>query len=98
MSIQYLLQDAPEFISRGRRILSVLNGEGTCETLPSRPDVKFDDISGSALDRFDPDLDFDFNSFSRMDKFDALEVGQEVIDSKLDGSSSSDSNSKSEEK
>lgn len=96
MAIDYLVSDTPEYISRGNRILSVLDGSGSVEVLPSRPDAKFDDISSNALDKFDPDIEFDPNSYSRMDKFDALEVGQEVIDSKL-GMSSKDSTSESSE-
>lgn len=72
------------YMSRGQRIMSVLNGEGVVDIVPGSPDVKFDSQSRSAMDRFDPDIDFDPNSYSRMDKFDGLEVGQELVDSALD--------------
>lgn len=72
------------YMSRGQRIMSVLNGEGIVDVIPGSPDVKFDSNSRSAMDKFDPDIDFDPNSFSRMDKFDGLEVGQELVDSALD--------------
>lgn len=77
-------EPSPEYVSRGVRILSVLNGEGVVDLLPGTPDVKFDSQSQSAMDKFDPDIDFDPNSYSRMDKFDALEIGQELVDSALD--------------
>lgn len=77
-------EPSPEYVSRGVRILSVLNGEGVVDLLPGTPDVFFDKLSQSALDKFDPDIDFDPNAYSRMDKFDALEVGQELVDSALD--------------
>nr|DAV72939.1 MAG TPA: hypothetical protein [Microviridae sp.] len=77
-------EPSPEYVSRGVRILSVLNGEGVVDLLPGTPDVSFDKLSQSAMDKFDPDIDFDPNAYSRMDKFDALEVGQELVDSTLD--------------
>lgn len=77
-------EPSPEYVSRGVRILSVLNGEGVVDLLPGTPDVSFDKLSQSAMDKFDPDIDFDPNAYSRMDKFDALEVGQELVDSALD--------------
>lgn len=72
------------YMSRGQRIRSVLSGEGILDLLPGNPDAKFDGMSNSALDRFDPPIDFDPNAYSRMDKFDGLEVGQELVDSALD--------------
>ena len=77
-------EPSPEYVSRGFRILSVLNGEGVVDLLPGTPDVKFDTQSRSAMDKFDPEIDFDPNAYSRMDKFDGLEVGQELVDSALD--------------
>lgn len=71
-------------MSRGQRIMSVLNGEGVVDVVPGAPDVKFDSQSRSAMDKFDPEIDFDPNAYSRMDKFDGLEVGQELVDSTLD--------------
>lgn len=81
------------YMSRGQRIMSVLNGEGVVDVIPGAPDVKFDSQSRSAMDKFDPDIDFDPNSFSRMDKFDGLEVGQELVDSALDSRPPKDSSS-----
>ena len=72
------------YMSRGQRIVSVLNGEGVVDVVPGSPDVKFDSQSRSAMDKFDPEIDFDPNAYSRMDKFDGLEVGQELVDSALD--------------
>lgn len=86
-------EPSPEYISRGVRILSVLNGEGVVDLLPGTPDVFFDKLSQSAMDKFDPDIDFDPNAYSRMDKFDALEVGQELVDSALDFRSSEEASS-----
>lgn len=80
-------------MSRGQRIMSVLNGEGVVDVIPGAPDVKFDTQSQSAMDKFDPDIDFDPNAYSRMDKFDGLEVGQELVDSALDSRPSKDSSS-----
>lgn len=71
-------------MSRGQRIMSVLNGSGVVDVVPGSPDVKFDSQSRSVMDKFDPDIDFDPNAYSRMDKFDGLEVGQELVDSALD--------------
>lgn len=82
-----------EYMSRGQRIMSVLNGEGVVDVIPGSPDVKFDSQSQSAMDKFDPDIDFDPNAYSRMDKFDGLEVGQELVDSALDSRPSDKSSS-----
>lgn len=81
------------YMSRGQRIMSVLNGEGVVDVVPGSPDVKFDSQSRSAMDKFDPDIDFDPNAYSRMDKFDGLEVGQELVDSALDSRSPDKSSS-----
>lgn len=78
------LEPLQMYMSRGQRIMSVLNGEGIVDVIPGSPDVKFDSQSRSAMDKFDPDIDFDPDAYSRMDKFDGLEVGQELVDSTLD--------------
>ena len=94
--LSYLLEDRPQYISRGYRILAVLNGSGTAEVLPGRPDIQVDPKDFAKGEKFNPDIDFDPNAYSRMDKFDALEVGQELIDSELDNiKSKSDSKSTS---
>lgn len=84
MALDWLLEDPPQYISRGQRIMSVLDGSGSVDLLPGRPDVEASQSDWDKGDKFDPDLDFDPNSFSRMDKFDGLEVGQELIDSTID--------------
>ena len=98
MALDWLLEDVPAYVSRGQRIMSVLDGSGTVDVLPGRPDVIAEPSDFSKGERFDPDIDFDPNSFSRMDKFDGLEVGQELIDSQLDKSKSASTSSNSEEK
>lgn len=98
MALDWLLEDAPAYISRGQRILSVLDGSGTVDVLPGRPDVMADPSDFDKGEKFDPEIDFDPNSFSRMDKFDGLEVGQELIDSEIDRSKTTAKSSKSEEK
>lgn len=98
MALDWLLEDAPAYISRGQRILSVLNGSGSVDVLPGRPDVAAEPSDFDKGERFNPDIDFDPNSFSRMDKFDGLEVGQELIDSQLDKSKPTSTPSGSEEK
>lgn len=89
MALDWLLEDPPQYISRGQRIMSVLDGSGSVDLLPGRPDIEASQSDWDKGDKFDPDLDFDPNSFSRMDKFDGLEVGQELIDSSLDSAKSS---------
>jgi len=84
MALNWLLEDAPTYISRGQRILSVLNGSGSVDVLPGRPDVEASPSDFDKGEKFNPEIDFDPNSFSRMDKFDGLEVGQELIDSEID--------------
>lgn len=88
MALNWLIEDPPQYISRGDRILSVLNGEGSIDLLPGRPDVEATASDFDKGEKFDPDLKFDPNAFSRMDKFDGLEVGQSLIDSALDSDKS----------
>lgn len=98
MPLDWLLQDAPAYVSRGQRILSVLDGSGSVDVLPGRPDVEASSADFDKGERFNPEIDFDPNSFSRMDKFDGLEIGQELIDSELDRSKPTSKSSNSEEK
>lgn len=98
MALEWLLEDSPEYISRGQRILSVLDGSGSVEVMPGRPDVAAAPGDFDKGEAFNPDIGFDPNSFSRMDKFDGLEVGQELIDLELDRSASASKPSNSEEK
>lgn len=98
MALDWLLDDTPAYISRGQRILSVLDGSGTVDVLPGRPDVAAESSDFEKGEKFNPEIDFDPNSFSRMDKFDGLEVGQELIDSQLDKSKPSSNSTDSEEK
>ena len=98
MALDWILEDAPAYISRGQRILSVLDGSGSVEVLPGRPDVAAEPSDFDKGERFNPEIDFDPNSFCRMDKFDGLEVGQELIDSQLDKAKSTSNPSNSEEK
>lgn len=98
MALDWLLEDAPAYVSRGQRIMSVLDGSGTVDVLPGRPDVVVEPSDFDKGERFNPEIDFDPNSFSRMDKFDGLEVGQELIDSQLDMSKPASKPSNSEEK
>ena len=98
MALDWLLEDAPAYVSRGQRIMSVLDGSGTVDVLPGRPDVVAESADFDKGERFNPDIDFDPNSFSRMDKFDGLEVGQEFIDSQLDKTKPTSNSSNSEEK
>lgn len=87
MALDWLIEDLPEHISRGSRILSVLEGSGSVDLLPGRPDVEASQSDWDKGERYDPELPFDPNSFSRMDRFDGLEVGQALIDSTLDSAS-----------
>ena len=98
MALNWLIEDAPAYISRGQRILSVLDGSGSVDVLPGRPDVIVEPSDFDKGERFDPEIGFDPNSYSRMDKFDGLEVGQELIDSELDRPKSASKPSASEEK
>ncbi len=98
MALDWLLEDAPVYVSRGQRILSVLDGSGSVDVLPGRPDVVVEPSDFEKGERFNPEIDFDPNSFSRMDKFDGLEVGQELIDSEIDRSKSASKSTTSEEK
>lgn len=98
MALDWLLEDTPAYVSRGQRILSVLDGSGSVDVLPGRPDVAVEPSDFDKGEKFDPAIDFDPNSFSRMDKFDGLEVGQELIDSQLDKLKPTSTPSNSEEK
>jgi len=98
MALNWLLEDAPAYVSRGQRIMSVLDGSGTVDVLPGRPDVTAEPSDFDKGEKFNPEIDFDPNSFSRMDKFDGLEVGQELIDSEIDRAKSTSKSTKSEEK
>lgn len=89
MALNWLLEDPPQYVSRGQRIMSVLDGSGSIDLLPGRPDVEASQSDWDKGEKFDPDLDFDPNAYSRMDKFDGLEVGQELIDGSLDSARSS---------
>ena len=98
MALDWLLEDAPAYVSRGQRIMSVLDGSGSVDVLPGRPDVEASSSDFDKGEKFNPEIDFDPNSFSRMDKFDGLEVGQELIDSELDRSNPTSKTVNSEEK
>lgn len=98
MALLWLIEDVPQYVSRGQRILSVLNGSGSVDVLPGRPDVQADQSDWDKGEKYDPDLNFDPNAYSRMDKFDGLEVGQELIDSQLDTRPSSSTPADSEKK
>lgn len=98
MALDWLLEDTPAYISRGQRILSVLDGSGSVDVLPGRPDIVVEPSDFDKGEKFNPEIDFDPNSFSRMDKFDGLEVGQEFIDSQLDKAKSTSKPSNPEEK
>lgn len=98
MALDWLNEDPPAYVSRGQRILSVLDGSGSVDVLPGRPDVVVEPSDFDKGERFNPEIDFDPNSFSRMDKFDGLEVGQALIDSQLDKSKSTSTSSNPEEK
>lgn len=98
MALDWLLEDVPAYTSRGQRILSVLDGSGSVDVLPGRPDVTAGPSDFQKGEKFNPEIDFDPNSFSRMDKFDGLEIGQELIDSQLDKSKPTSNPTNSEEK
>ena len=98
MALDWLMEDTSSYIPRGQRILSVLDGSGSVDVLPGRPDVVAEASDFEKGERFNPEIDFDPNSYSRMDKFDGLEVGQELIDSELDRSKSASKSAASEEK
>lgn len=98
MALDWFLEDAPAYVSRGQRILSVLDGSGSVDVLPGRPDVMVEPTDFDKGEKFNPEIDFDPNSFSRMDKFDGLEVGQELIDSEIDRSKANSKLSNPEEK
>lgn len=98
MALDWMLEDLEQYISRGQRIMSVLDGSGSVDVLPGRPDVEVSSSDFEKGEKFNPEIDFDPNSYSRMDKFDGLEVGQELIDSELDRSKSTSKSADSEEK
>ena len=98
MPLDWFLEDSPAYVSRGQRIMSVLDGSGSVDILPGRPDVEASSSDFDKGDKFNPEINFDPNSFSRMDKFDGLEVGQELIDSEIDSSKSASKSTNSEEK
>ena len=98
MALDWMIEDREEYVSRGQRILSVLDGSGSVDVLPGRPDVEASSSDFDKGENFNPEIDFDPNSFSRMDKFDGLEVGQELIDSEIDRSKSNSKSTNSEEK
>ena len=98
MALDWLLEDAPAYVSRGQRIMSVLDGSGTIDVLPGRPDVTVEPSDFDKGERFNPEIDFDPNAYCRMDKFDGLEVGQELIDSQLDKAKPASNPPESEEK
>lgn len=87
MALDWMLEDPEQYVSRGQRIMSVLDGSGSIDILPGRPDVPAEQSDWDKRERFNPDIDFDPNSYSRMDKFDGLEIGQELIDSTLSAKS-----------
>jgi hypothetical protein len=98
MALDWLSEGTPQYVSRGQRIMSVLDGSGTVDVLPGRPDVTVEPSDFEKGEKFNPEINFDPNSFSRMDKFDGLEIGQELIDSELDKSKFASKSSNSEEK
>lgn len=98
MALEWFVEDPPQYVSRGQRIRSVLDGSGSVDIIPGRPDVEATQSDWDKGEKYDPDLDFDPNSYSRMDKFDGLEVGQELIDSQLDVKQSSSKPADSEKK
>ena len=98
MALDWMLEDPEEYVSRGQRIMSVLDGSGSIDVLPGRPDVEATSSDFDKGEKYNPEIDFDPNSFSRMDKFDGLEVGQELIDSQLDAGKPASASSSTEEK
>lgn len=98
MATSWLYEDPIQYVSRGQRIRSVLDGSGSVDILPGRPDIEAGQSDWDKGDKYDPDLKFDPNAYSRMDKFDGLEVGQELIDSQLDVKPSSLTPADSEKK
>lgn len=98
MATLWLYEDPAQYVSRGQRIRSVLDGSGSVDILPGRPDIQAEQSDWDKGEKYDPDLKFDPNAYSRMDKFDGLEVGQELIDSQLDAKPSSSTPADSEKK
>lgn len=89
MALDWLISDSEQYVSRGQRIMSVLDGSGSVDLIPGRPDVEATQSDWDKGEKFDPEVDFDANSFSRFDKFDGLEFGQEVIDRGIESASKS---------
>ena len=54
MALDWLLEDSPAYISRGQRILSVLDGSGSVDVLPGRPDVTADPSDFDKGEKFNP--------------------------------------------
>lgn len=98
MALDWLFETPAQYVSRGQRIRSVLDGSGSIDILPGRPDVVATQSDWDKGEKYNPDLDFDPNAYSKMDKFDGLEVGQELIDSQLDVKPSSSTPTDSEKK
>lgn len=84
MALDWMINDPEQYVSRGRRIRSVLDGSGSVELLPGKPDVPAEQSDWDKGEKFDPEVEFDPNAYSRFDKFDGLEFGQEIVDSSLD--------------
>ena len=63
MALSWLLEDPPQYESRGLVIMSILDGSGSADIIPSRPDVSAAPSDWDKGERFDPDIDFDPNSF-----------------------------------
>lgn len=56
MALDWLLQDAPAYVSRGQRIMSVLDGSGSVDVLPGRPDVVVEPSDFDKGEKFNPRL------------------------------------------
>ena len=52
--LEYMIEDLPEYKSRGERIMSVLNGSGSVDVLPGRPDVQASDSDFRKGEAYDP--------------------------------------------
>ena len=57
--LEYMIEDLPEYRSRGERIMSVLSGSGSVDVLPGRPDVQASDSDFRKGESYNPPLDFD---------------------------------------
>ena len=58
--LEYMIEDLPEYRSRGERIMSVLNGSVTVDVLPGRPDVQASDSDFRKGEDYDPPILFGF--------------------------------------